>query len=119
MQSDITAAMLSGDALRRDTLRMAESALKLDTNNNGAISLWLASNLRREIQLPTGATDPTSPSTANRSAARVSRFGGGTFRLDAPVPRRSCKIKRENPARPTRIGPQSGSSQIKSTFPAK
>jgi len=40
-------------------LRLSEAALKQDANNAGAISLWLASNLRREIQLPQGATDPT------------------------------------------------------------
>jgi hypothetical protein len=40
-------------------LRLAESTLKADANNGNAISLWLAANLRREIQLPQGATDPT------------------------------------------------------------
>ncbi len=37
----------------------AEEALKLESNNSGAISLWLASSLRKEIDLPAGATDPT------------------------------------------------------------
>jgi HEAT repeat protein len=40
-------------------MRCAESALKLEANNSGAISLWLASSLRKEINLPQGATDPT------------------------------------------------------------
>jgi HEAT repeat protein len=40
-------------------MRSAEEALKLESNNAGAISLWLASNLRKEINLPAGATDPT------------------------------------------------------------
>jgi hypothetical protein len=40
-------------------LRLAEATLKADQNNGNAISLWLAANLRREIQLPQGATDPT------------------------------------------------------------
>lgn len=40
-------------------LRLAEATLKRDANNGNAISLWLAANLRREIQLPQGATDPT------------------------------------------------------------
>jgi HEAT repeat protein len=40
-------------------LRLAEATLKQDANNGNAISLWLAANLRREIQLPAGATDPT------------------------------------------------------------
>ena len=37
----------------------------------------------------TGVADPTTSSTRSKSAARVSRFGGGTFLLDAPLPRRS------------------------------
>lgn len=40
-------------------MRCAESALKLESNNSGAISLWLAASLRKEINLPQGATDPT------------------------------------------------------------
>jgi hypothetical protein len=48
-------------------LRAAESALKLQPDNAEAISVWLAASLRRELQLPAGATDPTvkdgAPST--------------------------------------------------------
>jgi hypothetical protein len=40
-------------------LRLAEATLRQDGNNGEAISLWLAASLRREIQLPEGATDPT------------------------------------------------------------
>ncbi len=40
-------------------LRLAEATLRQDPNNGDAISLWLAASLRREIQLPAGATDPT------------------------------------------------------------
>jgi hypothetical protein len=40
-------------------MRACEQALKLQPNNQQAISLWIAANLRREIQLPQGVTDPT------------------------------------------------------------
>ncbi len=41
------------------TMRACEAALKLDPSNSAAISLWLAANLRREVDLPAGASDPT------------------------------------------------------------
>ncbi|HUO10571.1 MAG TPA: hypothetical protein VM008_19875 [Phycisphaerae bacterium] len=41
------------------SLRSTESALRLDQNNPQAISLWLAAQLRRELTLPAGVTDPT------------------------------------------------------------
>jgi len=44
-------------------LRSCEQALKLVPNNQQAISLWLAAALRRELQLPAGATDPTHKDT--------------------------------------------------------
>jgi excisionase family DNA binding protein len=44
----------------------------------------------------TGASDPIASSTVSRSAARVSRFGGGTLRVDAPLLRRSWMIRRAN-----------------------
>ncbi len=34
------------------SLRNSEAALKLDSNNSAAISLWLAADLRREIEMP-------------------------------------------------------------------
>jgi len=40
-------------------VRMAEATLKIDSGNADAISLWLAADMRREIQLPAGATDPS------------------------------------------------------------
>ncbi len=40
-------------------LRLAEATLRADPNNDEAISLWLAASLRRDIQLPAGAVDPT------------------------------------------------------------
>ena len=48
----------------------------------------------------TGRSEPTTSKTVVRSATRVSRLGGSTLQLEAPVPRRSCKIRRENDARP-------------------
>jgi hypothetical protein len=49
-------------------LRSAEAALKIDPNNGAAISLWLAANLKREIQLPQGAKDPSKPAAAQDAA---------------------------------------------------
>jgi HEAT repeat protein len=43
------------------TMRACEAALALDPSNSEAISLWLAANIRREVDLPSGATDPTQP----------------------------------------------------------
>jgi HEAT repeat protein len=40
-------------------MRMARLALKHDPKLYPAVSLWLASNLKREADLPDGATDPT------------------------------------------------------------
>ena len=52
IQSDITAAMRSGDALRRDTLRMAESAIyNADTRDRRSYSDDdVASVLSREVK---------------------------------------------------------------------
>lgn len=49
-------------------LRSAESAIKLDSANSAAISLWLAADLEREIKLPAGAADPSKPATAQDGA---------------------------------------------------
>ena len=43
------------------TMRACEAALQLDHTNARAISLWLAADLRREVDLPAGASDPTHP----------------------------------------------------------
>jgi hypothetical protein len=40
-------------------MRESEYALKIDPNKGDAVSLWLASNYKRESDLPDGATDPT------------------------------------------------------------
>ena len=47
-----------------EAMRACEASLRLDPNNGQAISLWLAADLRREVDLPEGATDPTHPATA-------------------------------------------------------
>jgi hypothetical protein len=49
-----------------------------------------------------------------RSAARVSRFGGGTVRVEAPLPRQPWKMRRVSSENPVRNCPQSSSSQIRS-----
>ncbi len=40
-------------------VRSAEAALKVEPTNSAAISLWLAAELSRELELPAGETDPT------------------------------------------------------------
>ena len=40
-------------------MRACEHALKIKPNNQQAISLWIAADMRREIDLAQGATDPT------------------------------------------------------------
>ncbi len=42
-------------------LRATEKSLGLNKDKDQAISLWLAANLRRELYLPQGVTDPTRP----------------------------------------------------------
>ena len=40
-------------------MRACEYTMKLDPSNGAAVSLWLASNTKRETDLPTGAVDQT------------------------------------------------------------
>ena len=49
--------------------------MKLDSNNSAAISLWLAADLRREIELPQGATDPTHDASKPEAAFYARAFG--------------------------------------------
>lgn len=44
-------------------MRLAERALELDASNEEALVIWLASNLRREIQQPEGYDNPAYPNT--------------------------------------------------------
>jgi hypothetical protein len=59
-------------------MRACEQALKLQPNNQQAISLWIASNLRREIQLPQGAADPTHKDT-DPTAAYYAKAAGPLY----------------------------------------
>lgn len=45
------------------TMRLAERALRLDPADQGAVSLWLAANLKREIDQPEGYDNPAYPPT--------------------------------------------------------
>ena len=40
-------------------MRSSEESLRLDASNKPAVSLWLASDYKREADLPAGAADPT------------------------------------------------------------
>src|SRR5271170_3253027 len=46
------------------TMRACEAALAQDPSNSEAISLWLAADVRREVDLPAGSTDPTQSAGA-------------------------------------------------------
>ncbi len=59
-------------------MRMARNALRLDPNHGDAVSLWLASYLRRELDLPTGATDPMLPEE-QADAADYIRAAGAKY----------------------------------------
>ena len=59
-------------------LRMAEAAIQADAENGAAISLWLAANLKREIELPAGAADP-SRSAGSQDAAFYAMAAGPGF----------------------------------------
>lgn len=61
-----------------EAMRAAERALKLEKEKPGAISLWLAANLRRELQLPAGQVDPTRPENAP-DAAYYARAAGPVY----------------------------------------
>jgi hypothetical protein len=43
------------------SMREARAALQLGTGRGDALSLWLAANNKREVDLPAGAADPTNP----------------------------------------------------------
>jgi hypothetical protein len=59
-------------------LRMAESTIRVDPNNSGAISLWMAANLQREIKLPQGAKD-LSKAPAAQDADFYARAAGPLY----------------------------------------
>ncbi len=59
-------------------LRAAETCLKLDPTEGKAISLWLAADIRREIDLPAGVKDPTQLEGA-KDAAFYARAAGPIY----------------------------------------
>lgn len=62
-------------------MRAAEYTLKLDPAYGDAVSLWLAANTRREVDLPAGAADPTHAGDPDANYYNVS--AGGQFLNDA------------------------------------
>lgn len=58
--------------------RSAESALKAEANNGAAISLWIAAELSRELELPAGASDP-SKSEKTQDGTYYARAAGPTY----------------------------------------
>jgi HEAT repeat protein len=49
-------------------MRACKAALRLEPNLSPAISLWITANLRREVNLPHGMTDPSLPKNAPAAA---------------------------------------------------
>lgn len=49
-------------------MRACKAALRLEPNLSPAISLWITANLRREVNLPHGMTDPSLPKNAPSAA---------------------------------------------------
>jgi len=62
-------------------MRMARLALKHDAKFYPAVSLWLAANLKRQVDLPTGATDPTR-TPAEPTAAFYVLAAGAKYQQD-------------------------------------
>jgi len=56
-------------------MRMARKTLQADAEYSPAVSLWLASYLRRESNLPEGAKDPLVPATQGRAGDYVRAAG--------------------------------------------
>lgn len=57
VKKDVPAAIY-GDVMAK---RAAKRVLELDNNRDDALSLWLAADYAREVNLPQGAVDPTHP----------------------------------------------------------
>lgn len=57
-------------------MEIAAHAIALDPSNDHAVSLWIAANLRREIQTPAGWTNPAYP--ASRPGAEYYAAAGGS-----------------------------------------
>jgi hypothetical protein len=63
------------------SMRETEYALKLDPSRGDAVSLWLAANSKREVELPKGAVDSTHP--GDRDAHYYNTSAGVQFLNDA------------------------------------
>lgn len=74
-------------------MRASEYALKLGGGQGDALSLWLASNYKREVELPEGATDPTRQE--NQPDAHYYGVSAGAQYLNAALAR---ALKDRNPA---------------------
>jgi hypothetical protein len=66
-------------------MRACEYGIKLNPNNAEAVSLWLASNYKREAELPEGQTDPTRE--AGQPSAHYYGVEAGVQYLNAALTR--------------------------------
>ncbi|RMD60473.1 MAG: HEAT repeat domain-containing protein [Planctomycetota bacterium] len=71
-------------------MEIAQHAIELDPSNDQAVSLWIASNLRREIQTPAGWTNPAYPES--KPGAMYYAVAGGSKALQ-PVLARAMRDK--------------------------
>lgn len=63
--SDVTEVAVPTPVWRDvQAMRACKAALRLKPNLSSAISLWITANLRREVNLPAGQTDPSVPTGA-------------------------------------------------------
>ncbi|NLF30834.1 MAG: HEAT repeat domain-containing protein [Planctomycetes bacterium] len=62
-------------------MRLAREALKADKSYASAVTLWLQANLRKEANLPAGATDPTRDD-AELPAAAYAKAAGAQYMQD-------------------------------------
>lgn len=67
------------------SMRASEYALKLGGGQDAALSLWLAANYQREVQLPEGAVDPTRQE--NQPDAHYYGVSSGAQYLNAALAR--------------------------------
>lgn len=91
-------------------MRACKAALRLDPKLSPAISLWITANLRREVDLPAGMTDPSlpkdSPSAAYYAMAAGPRYLNPSLRKALAVDNSHLILKVE--AALTKTGGVSG-----------
>lgn len=68
------------------TMRLSERALELAPESSGTLSLWVASNLRREIQTPEGYVNPAYPTTTAALPGATPRRDATYFAVAAGAP---------------------------------